>query len=106
MGRFVIAAFKPKPGMAQQLDAVVEKHWSVLRAENLVTDTPRQVMRAVDGTLIEVFEWLSPEAIERAHGSSVVHALWAEFAEVCEYIPLSNLAESRSLFAEFDSVRF
>ena len=106
MGRFVIAAFKPKLGMVQQLDAVVEKHWRVLRAQNLVTDTPRQAMRAADGTVIEVFEWLSSEAIERAHENPMVHALWAEFAEVCEYIPLSNLAEAKSLFAEFDSVRF
>ena len=33
MGRFVIAAFKPKLGMVQQLDVVVEKHWRVLRAQ-------------------------------------------------------------------------
>ena len=30
MGRFVIAAFKPKPEMQKQLAAVVEKHWQVL----------------------------------------------------------------------------
>lgn len=35
MGRFVIAAFKPKPAMQQQLLAVVEKHWRVLQEQGL-----------------------------------------------------------------------
>ena len=101
MGRFVIAAFKPKAGMHAQLVAVVEKHWRVLRAENLVTDRPRYAMTADDGTIIEVFEWLSREAIERAHHSPAVLALWAEFELACEYIPLATLAEAQHPFSEF-----
>lgn len=30
MGRFVIAAFRPRPGKQEQLLAVVAKHWRVL----------------------------------------------------------------------------
>jgi hypothetical protein len=101
MGRFVIAAFKPKPGMQQQLAAVVEKHWRVLRAENLVTDRPRYAMESGDGTIIEVFEWRSLEAIEQAHHNPAVLALWAEFELACEYVPLSALPESRHPFSEF-----
>jgi hypothetical protein len=101
MGRFVIAAFKPKPGMQQQLRAVVEKHWGILRAENLVTDRPRYAMQAADGTVIEVFEWLSPQAIEQAHSNPKVHALWAEFEAVCTYVPLASLAEAQHPFSEF-----
>jgi hypothetical protein len=101
MGRFVIAAFKPKAGMHAQLAAVVEKHWRVLRAENLVTDRPRYAMKADDGTIIEVFEWLSHEAIERAHHSPAVLALWAEFEPACEYVPLATLAEAQHPFSEF-----
>jgi hypothetical protein len=102
MGRFVIAAFKPKPGMQVQLAAAVEKHWRVLRAENLVTDRPRYAMQAQDGTIVEVFEWLSAEAIERAHRTPAVLALWAEFEPACEYVPLSSLGEAQHPFSEFD----
>ena len=102
MGRFVIAAFKPKPGMQQQLAHAVEKHWRVLRAENLVTDRPRYAMQAADGTIIEVFEWRSSEAIEEAHHNPAVLALWAEFEPACEYIPLSGLPESQHPFSEFN----
>jgi len=101
MSRFVIAAFKPKPGRQKQLAAVVEKHWRVLQSQNLVTDRPRYAMEAGDGTIIEVFEWRSTETIERAHHNPAVLALWAEFEAACEYVPLSSLPESQHPFSEF-----
>lgn len=104
MGRFVIAVYKPKPGREAALAAAVGKHLDVLRAEQLVTDRPAYVMRAADGTLVEVFEWRSPEAIERAHANPAVQALWEEFGAVCDYVPLATLAEAQQMFAEFDAV--
>ena len=101
MGRFVIAAFKPKPEMQTQLAAVVEKHWRVLQTEELVTDRPRYAMQAGNGTIIEVFEWRSSEAIEQAHHNPAVLALWAEFEAVCDYVPIATLPESLHPFSEF-----
>lgn len=101
MGRIVIAAFKPKPGQQAALNAVVEKHWRILRAENLVTDRARFVMQASDGTILEVFEWVSADAIERAHANPAVLALWAEFEAACDYVPLASLAEAQGPFSEF-----
>ena len=105
MSRFVIAAYAPKAGKEQQLLTAVGKHFQVLQAEQLVTDRPAAVMCAADGTIIEVFEWRSAEAIEQAHNNSAVQALWAEFADACEYRPLSELAEAKKMFAEFDAVQ-
>lgn len=104
MGRFVIVAYTPKPGMEQQLLVVVKKHVTVLRAEQLVTDRPAYVMRTGDGSIVEVFEWRSAAAIEQAHDNPSVQALWAEFGAVCEYTPLSALPEAHDMFAEFDAV--
>jgi len=104
MGRFVIVAYKPKPGKEHALLEAVAKHLRVLAAEGLVTSRPAYVMRAQDGTLLEVFEWSSAEAIKRAHTSPAVGALWAEFGAACEYVPLSSLAEAQQMFAEFEPV--
>ena len=82
MGRFVIVAYRRKPGSSEGLLAAVRKHLDVLRAENLVTDAPAHVMRAGDGTIVEVFEWRSADAIRAAHESPAVGALWGEF-EAC-----------------------
>jgi quinol monooxygenase YgiN len=104
MGRFVIAVYRPKPGQEAALEAVVGKHLDVLRAEQLVTDRQAHVMRAKDGTVVEVFEWRSTEAIERAHANAAVQALWEEFGAACDYVPLASLPEAQGLFAEFDPV--
>jgi quinol monooxygenase YgiN len=104
MGRFVIVAYTPKPGCAEQLVNLVRKHVQILRAQKLVTDRQPYAMQAQDGTIVEVFEWTSAAAIEAAHTNPAVHALWAEFGEVCEYRPLANLAECSRMFAEFDAV--
>ena len=103
MGRFVIVAYKPKPDKHAALAAAVEKHLSVLSAENLVTDRSPYVMHAADGTVLEVFEWRSAKAISQAHKSPAVQALWGEFAAVCDYVPLASLAEAQQMFAEFNS---
>jgi quinol monooxygenase YgiN len=104
MGRFVIVAYAPKPGMADHLLAAVRKHLQVLRAEELVTDRSAYVMRAADGTVVEVFERRSAEAIAKAHTTATVQALWAEFGAVCDYTSLCALAECQQLFAEFEPV--
>jgi len=104
MGRFVIVAYTPKPGKEEQLLAAVKKHLDVLAAEDLITDRPGYVMRAVDGSIVEVFEWRSAEAITQAHTNAAVGALWAEFGAACDYTPLARLKESQQMFAEFDAI--
>ncbi|MBL8519834.1 MAG: hypothetical protein JNK75_04105 [Betaproteobacteria bacterium] len=101
MSRIVIAVYKPKPGKVEQLAALVARHWSALRAESLVTDRAPVVMRAKDGTFIEVFEWRSPVAIEAAHHNPVVQKLWGEFAEACDFVPIAQVAEASEMFSEF-----
>lgn len=104
MGRFVIVAYTPKAGQEQALLAAVRKHLHVLSAEQLVTDKPGYVMRAGNGTIVEVFEWRSPEAIQQARSNPAVGALWGEFSAVCDFTPLARLEESQGMFAEFDAV--
>lgn len=103
-GRFAVVAYTPKPGHESALLAAVRKHVAVLRDEGLVTDRSPAVMRAADGTIVEVFEWRSAEAINRAHANPAVLALWTEFGAACEFTPLARLPESRQLFAEFDAI--
>jgi quinol monooxygenase YgiN len=100
-GRVVIVAYRPRAGRAEALASAVRRHGPLLRAEGLVTARPFAVMQAEDGTLVEVFEWASPEAIEAAHANPRVQALWADFSAACEYVPIGSVAEASELFSEF-----
>jgi hypothetical protein len=104
MGRIVIVAYKPKPGKAEALKELTKNHHPRLKAEGLVTDRAATIMEAADGTIIEVFEWLSADAIRLAHANPVVHQLWAEYAELCDYVNLNTLTETGNMFAEFNAV--
>jgi len=104
MGRFVIAGYRPKADQGPALHALVKRHWPALRQQALVSERSALVMQAADGSIVEVFEWLSPQSIERAHVNPVVQALWSEFAAVCDFVPVGQLAESARLFSEFESL--
>ena len=101
MGRIVIACYRPKPGHEEDVRTLVRGHLPILRSQGLVTDRVSIVMEAEDGTVIEIFEWASPEAIHAAHTNPVVLEMWESFAEVCEYAPVADVPEAENLFSEF-----
>src|ERR1700692_4855521 len=100
-GVIVIVAYRPKPGKERELLELVRARVPTLRKEGLVTDRAPVIMRAKDGTIIEVSEWKSAEAIEVAHRNPNVLAMWNTFFEVCDCVPLSTLAEAGEMFAGF-----
>lgn len=104
MRTMVIALFRPKPGKDADLLACMRDHLPVLRAQGLATGRPSVVLRAADGTLLEIFEWVSQAAIDAAHANPAVLTLWERYAACCEYITLGDLAEAKAMFPGFELV--
>ncbi|MBW4890976.1 hypothetical protein KXQ82_14710 [Mucilaginibacter sp. HMF5004] len=100
----VIVAYKPKPGKNEALKQIVDNHVPDLAKLGLVTNRRPTIMEAANGTIIEVFEWISPEAIQQAHSHPEVHKIWAAFAEVCDCVPLNTVTESADMFVGFKPV--
>ena len=101
-GVIVIVAYRPKPGKEQELLELVRSRVPTLRNEGLVTNREATMMRARDGTIIEVSEWKSHEAIDAAHKNPNVLAMWNKFFAICDCIPLKTLAEAEEMFAGFE----
>lgn len=104
MGNTVIVAYKPKPGQADNLKELMNTHLPRLKQAGLVRDKESYIMEAADGTIVEVFEWLSDEAVQQAHQNPAVLQMWSEYAEVCDYVQLNSLAEAGNLFASFTAL--
>ncbi|HYR23864.1 MAG TPA: antibiotic biosynthesis monooxygenase family protein [Chthoniobacterales bacterium] len=100
----VIVAYRPKAGKEKELLELVRNRVPTLHKENLVTDRVPTIIRARDGTIIEVSEWKSREAIDAAHKNPNVLAMWNKFFAVCDCIPLNTLAEAKEMFAGFEPV--
>ena len=88
--------------MGKRLEALIKDHLGILREENLVTNRPPIVLKSKEGDWIEIFEWRSAAAIQKAHTNTKVQDLWKRFEEVCDYIPVGKVAESDQLFSEFE----
>lgn len=104
MGRIVIAAYRPKSGQREALRRLIVDHVATLRSLGLVADREPITMEAEDGTVVEVFEWKSKEAIEAAHGHPAVLEMWERYAEVCDYVPIAQVPEASEPFSEFTPV--
>jgi len=103
-GVIVIVAYRPKPGKEKELLELVGSRVPTLKKENLVTDRTPTIMRAGDGTIIEVSEWKSKEAIDAAHKNPNVLAMWNKFFAVCDCVPLNTLTEAKEMFAGFEPI--
>ena len=103
-GVVVIVAYRPKPGKENELVDLVRSRVPTLRKEGLVSDRVPTIMRSRDGTIIEVSEWKSREAINAAHKNPNVLAMWNKFFAICDCIPLNTLAEAKEMFAGFEPV--
>jgi len=104
MPSLVVACYTPKPGCAEKLLELVRDHLPPLRAEGLVTPRESIVMRSADGTILEIFEWVSQEAIASAHANPVVPAMWEKFGAVCTYVTPASFAEFQTPFGHFEPV--
>lgn len=102
--RIVIVAYKPKSGRSEELEQLVKEHYAILKKEGLVSERKPIIAKSSDGTIIEIFGWKSSECIAQAHENKTVQKLWENFADVCEYVPLSKVSEAKNLFSEFNSV--
>ena len=103
-GVIVIVAYRPKPGKEKETLELVRNRVPTLRKEGLVSARAPTIMRARDGTIHEVSEWKSREAIDAAHKNPNVLAMWEKFFALCDCVPLNTLAEAGEMFAGFEPV--
>ena len=102
LGIVCIVAYRPKAGHEEELLDLVRDRVPTLRKEGLATDRVPVIVRAKDGTIIEVSEWKSQQAIEEAHQNPRVLEMWDKFFAVCDCVPLKTLPEAGEMFAGFE----
>jgi quinol monooxygenase YgiN len=104
VGVTVIVGYKPHEGKEEELMNEVRQHVPILRGEGLATNQEPFVMRSKAGVIVEVFEWVSQEAIAKAHENVIVAAMWERYSSCCDYVPVRDLPEFQDFFAGFEAV--
>jgi hypothetical protein len=101
----VIAAYRPKPGKDRELRKLIQEHRQTLTDAQLVTTRRPLILRArSDGTLLEIFEWASPRAADRAHRHAPIRAMWKKLSEVADFVALSDIKEAGKAFSHFEAL--
>jgi hypothetical protein len=95
------ATYKPKPAQEEALMKLVERHLPKLRELGFATDRENYIARSQDGTIIEVFEWASMNAVNAAHQHPAVSDIWEKMSLVADFHPINKLAELNTPFADF-----
>ncbi|MGG1674415.1 antibiotic biosynthesis monooxygenase [Neobacillus sp. NRS-1170] len=99
-----MALYRPTPGNEEELMEVLKLHIPTLREEGLITDRELLTLQAEDGTIIEIAEWKSTEAIENAHQNPNVMAVWNKIGALSKLTSLSTLAEAQYPFPNFKAL--
>lgn len=97
----VIALYKAKPGKKAELETLVRKHFPILKEYGLTTGKEPYIGLSSDGTILEIFEWASRSAAEKAHDHPAVAKIWEAMAMVCEFGKLDQLPEAKERFPHF-----
>ncbi len=86
-GLMVVCTYRVAAGNEARFEALLARHPPTLRTLGLITETPTQVLRRDDGNdslYVEVFEWSSPDAANRASEVPDVIEIWEPMAAACE----------------------
>ena len=102
--QIVFALYRPHQGKDAALRALIAQHLPTLRKLALITDRPPLLMRAKDGTYIEVFEWRTAESAGRAHEHPEVAQVWGAMGEIADFSTLGSLEEAGGPFPHFEPV--
>lgn len=97
----VIAMYRPKAGRLPELEALVKKHFGTLKEYGLTTEQGSFIGRSEDGSIIEIFEWISRSAAEQAHDHPAVAKIWEAMAMVCDFGCLEQMPEAKNRFPHF-----
>jgi len=102
--RIVFAVYKPHDGGDAALRKLMAEHVPTLRRLQLVTNRAPIHVRSTNGAYVEVFEWISDEAAERAHDHPEVARIWEAMGKVADTKELASLPEAANQFSHYEPI--
>lgn len=95
----MMCVYRPKKGRERAFLALLRKHWPHLRKLGLATRRKPKVWKGSDDsgrvTFFELIEWRDKHAVDEAHGTPEVFAVWGPMGELVDemkFYPVGELA--------------
>ena len=102
--QIVFAMYRPNPGKNAELQMLIARHVPALKKLGLVTTRDPMLLRASDGSYLEIFEWVSNEAARRAHEHPEIAEIWEQMGAIGSFGRLRDLSEAEREFPHFEPI--
>jgi quinol monooxygenase YgiN len=99
-----VALYRPHAGKEEALKKLIAEHVPTLRRLELITDREALLMKAQDGTYVEIAEWRGPDSAEKAHQHPELAKVWEGMGKIADFPALESLKESKVRFPHFQPV--
>jgi hypothetical protein len=106
MRRTFIIVYKPYKGKEQELLPAVMASYRDLVKGGYVTLQPPKVMKAINNSIILIFEWKEEQMIRKAEADEIMQKHWMALSKLCEFEKAMNLLEFQQPFSEFETVEW
>ena len=103
MGLMGIVAYRAREGSERKLLSLIRRHAPLLKSLGGISEASF-LMKSVDGSIIEVFEWRSMAAKKKAMQSPELWELWNEIELHGTKVKLSSVPECREVISNFRSI--
>jgi len=104
MRRTFMVVYKPYKGKDQELLPATKASYLDLRKGGYVTSQPPMLMKASDGSIILIFEWIEKQKNEEAQVDPVIQQHWMTLSKICEFEKAMSLIEFQRPFSEFETI--
>lgn len=103
MGLMGIVVYRPKEGSERKFLSLIKKHAPLLISLGGISDASF-LMKSIDGSYIQVFEWKSKAAKKVAMKSEILWDLWGKIEECSTKVKLSSVPEAKEVISNFKSI--
>lgn len=104
MPRVGIVLYRPRKGKEEELLKHMRDAFPMLRRNGFITDRKVTGMKARDGRVMVVFEWVTAEAMDSAGEHPEVQEYWMEADRISSFEKPADLPELQRLLPDFEPV--
>jgi hypothetical protein len=102
--KMFFALYRPHPGKDAELRQLIAEHVPTLRRLELITDREAVLVKAKDGTYLEICEWRTSNSSTQAHEHPEIAKIWEAMGKIADFPALEGLQEAKQRFPNFEPV--
>jgi hypothetical protein len=104
MSKIALIVYKPRQDRTQELIDSLLENIPVMRKLGLVTFREQIIAKSIEGSIIQIFEWVEDDSQEQAMAHPVVQEMWVKIARISDFQKPMAVSEFQETLSMFETV--